>query len=118
MEIDQDWVTNNIDLIMKEFLRIHPEFNEKNKNSINSKSKHKKNMLENMDTLTYRPIYYICKTFPEKEKRIKDLYRNARNERDENEKHCRIWHDNYQRMKQNLINEFGKKSQEVEVALK
>ena len=118
MEIDQDWVTNNIDLIMKEFVKIHPKYKKTDNASMASKSRERKNMLEDMDTMKYRPIYYICKTFPEKEKRIKDLYRNARNERDENEKHCRIWHDNYQRMKQNLINEFGKKSQEVEVALK
>ena len=29
MDIDQQWVKENIDLIMKEFLKINPEFDEK-----------------------------------------------------------------------------------------
>ena len=44
MSVDQEWVRENIDLVMKEFLKIHPQTSQQNK------SKHKRNLLENADT--------------------------------------------------------------------
>ena len=62
MKNDQIWVKENIDEIMKIFIKINPQFNVKDNASHRmAKSRHKKNMLENMDTIVYRPIYFIAK---------------------------------------------------------
>ena len=61
MDIDQIWVQENIDEIMKIFCKINPEFNQKGNPSIrSSKSRHKKKMLENMNTTLYRGYYSIA----------------------------------------------------------
>ena len=60
MDIDQAWVKENIDLIMNEFLRINPELVKKTNSARVAKSRHKKRMLQSMDTPTYRPYYYIA----------------------------------------------------------
>ena len=65
MQIDQEWVVENIDLMMKEFLTVHPQFKKNDNTSMAGRSQHKKAMMRNCDTLTYRPIYYIVKTVTE-----------------------------------------------------
>ena len=61
MDIDKVWVEENIDHIMNIFLGSHPQFKSKDKCSQSAKRRHKKNMLENMDTMMYRPIYQLAR---------------------------------------------------------
>jgi len=61
MDIDKVWVEENIDHIMNTFLGSHPQFKSKDKSSQSAKRRHKKNMLENMDTSLYRPIYQLAR---------------------------------------------------------
>ena len=44
--IDQEWVIENMDHVMKEFLTIHPEFRAPDNASMSAKSRHKKNMMK------------------------------------------------------------------------
>ena len=135
--IDQEWVIENIDHVMKEFLTIHPEFRIQNWDenyetksaSMSAKSRHKKNMMENMDTMIYRPIYHIAKNsydrkHSEENKALHDKIKRFYNEWKECEKHLRCWKSNYESMKssyekvrKNLEEEFGRKSYEYQVAL-
>ena len=62
MKIDQDWVKENIDDIMKIFCKINTQFNVKDNESHRvAKSRHRKKILEDMDKIAYRPIYYIAR---------------------------------------------------------
>ena len=62
MGIDQVWVKDNIDDIMKIFCKINTEFNVKDNESHRAaKSRHKNNMLKDMDKIAYRPIYFIAR---------------------------------------------------------
>lgn len=62
MIIDQIWVEENIDEIMKIFCKINPQFNvTDNASHRASKSRHKRQILEDMDKIAYRPIYYIAR---------------------------------------------------------
>ena len=62
MNIDQNWVEENIDDIMKIFCKINSQFNVKDNESHRvAKSRHKKKILEDMDKIAYRPIYYIAR---------------------------------------------------------
>ena len=54
--IDQEWVIENIDHVMKEFLKIHPEFRGPGNASMSAKSRHKRNMMKNMDTMRFRHL--------------------------------------------------------------
>lgn len=59
MSVDQDWVNENIDLIMKTFCEVHPQMAGKGANERSRRCVHKKKMLNDMDTLSYRPIYEL-----------------------------------------------------------
>ena len=62
MIIDQIWVKENIDEIMRIFCKINPEFNVRDNASHRmAKSRHKKKILEDMDRNIYRPIYFIAR---------------------------------------------------------
>ena len=61
MNIDQDFVKENIQGFMSVFERIH-----RGHLTTANKSYHKKRMLENCDTITYRPFYHLVKTTPQK----------------------------------------------------
>lgn len=62
MNIDQNWVEENIDDIMKIFCKINSQFNVKDNESHRvAKSRHKKKILEDMDKIAYRPIYFIAR---------------------------------------------------------
>lgn len=62
MNIDQNWVEENIDDIMKIFCKINSQFNVKDNASHRmAKSRHKKKILEDMDKIAYRPIYFIAR---------------------------------------------------------
>ena len=61
MDIDKVWVEENIDHIMNTFIASHPQFKSKEKSNQSAKRRHKKNMLENMDTMMYRPIYQLSR---------------------------------------------------------
>jgi len=94
-QLDQEWIERNIDTIMKEFLKINPEFKKKDNVSRMAKSRHKKKMLEDMDSPTYRPYYYIAKRYPEivkaKNRKITKFYNEAK----ENEKYIKMWKSKY-----------------------
>ena len=62
MEIDQNWVIENINLMMRVFMKINGPMSKQNK------SKHKQNILNNADTISYRAIYVLAK---EKKREIK-----------------------------------------------
>ena len=72
MEVEQNWVIENIDIMMKVFMKINGPMSKQNK------SKHKQNMLKNADTISYRAIYVLAQEKKE-EIRIKrqnsELYR-------------------------------------------
>ncbi len=55
MEIEQNWVIENIDIMMRVFMKINGPMSKQNK------SKHKQNMLKNADTISYRAIYVLAK---------------------------------------------------------
>ena len=55
MEIDQNWVIENIELMMRVFMKINGPMSKQNK------SKHKQNILNNADTISYRAIYVLTK---------------------------------------------------------
>lgn len=62
MIIDNIWVEENIDEIMKIFCKINPQFNViDNASHRAAKSRHKRQILEDMDKIAYRPIYYIAR---------------------------------------------------------
>ena len=39
-QLDQEWIEQNIDIIMKEFLIINPEFKKKTNSAMAAKSRH------------------------------------------------------------------------------
>ena len=62
MIIDQIWVEENIDEIMRIFCKINAQFNVKDNESQRvAKCRHKKKILEDMDKIAYRPIYFIAR---------------------------------------------------------
>ena len=89
MSVDQEFVRKNIDLVMKEFLKIHPQTSQQNK------SKHKRNLLQNADTFSYRPIYHIAKTVREREVALREKLKRALRERDEYKTHLGVWKSKY-----------------------
>ena len=115
MDIDQQWVKENIDLIMKEFLKINPEFDEKTNSAMAAKSRHKKLMKKSMDTPTYRPYYYIVKNSSDKINRIQKQNRELRDEVKDIKTHLSCWCENYKTAERKLIEEVGKKSYEYEI---
>ena len=115
MDVDQDWVKDNIDIIMEEFVRIHPEFKKTDDNTMSAKSREKRKMLDDMDTKQYRPIYYIVKKFPDREKALRQKIKRFVADRDEYKQHCDIWSRKYQAAEDRIIEEFGVKSNEYEI---
>ena len=109
MNIDQNWVEENIDDIMKIFCKINSQFNVKDNESHRvAKSRHKKKILEDMDKIAYRPIYYIArrnKDHLEMKHEMKELrneidelensnHANAENLKDEKAKSQKLEEDN------------------------
>ena len=115
MQIDQEWVVENIDLMMKEFLTVHPQFKKNDNTSMAGRSQHKKAMMGNCDTLTYRPIYYIAKTVPETRNHLENKVKRFWNDREDYKRAALVWKSNYDYVKKMIIEEFGKKSYEYEV---
>jgi predicted nuclease with TOPRIM domain len=116
MVIDQIWVQENIDEIMKIFCKINPDFNVKDNASHRmAKSRHKKKILEDMDKIAYRPIYYIArrnKDHLEMKHEMKELrdeiddletsnHANAENLKEEKEKSRKLAEENSMLKSQN-----------------
>ena len=78
--VDQNWVEENISDIMDTFCKINPQFKSKDNASQSAKRRHKKNMLESMDTVAYRPIYHIARFTKIKELRFRKSIREKNNE--------------------------------------
>ena len=57
-----------------------PQFKSKDNASQSAKRRHKKNMLESMDTVAYRPIYRITRFTKIKELRFRKIIREKNNE--------------------------------------
>jgi len=115
-QLDQEWIEQNIDTIMKEFLIINPEFKKKDNVSRMAKSRHKKKMLEDMDSPTYRPYYYIAKRFPEIKASINKKKKRFYNEAKENEKQIKIWKSKYEYAEKKINEYCGEKSYEYQLA--
>jgi hypothetical protein len=115
-QLDQEWIEQNIDIIMKEFLIINPEFKKKTNSAMAAKSRHKKKMLEDMDSPTYRPYYYIAKRYPEivkaKNRKITKFYNEAK----ENEKYIKMWKSKYDYAEKKIKEYCGEKSYEYQIA--
>jgi len=116
MVIDQIWVQENIDEIMNIFCKINPDFNVKDNASHRmAKSRHKKKILEDMDKIAYRPIYYIArrnKDHLEMKHEMKELrdeiddletsnHANAENLKEEKEKSRKLAEENSMLKSQN-----------------
>ena len=116
MNIDQNWVEENIDDIMKIFCKINSQFNVKDNESHRvAKSRHKKKILEDMDKIAYRPIYYIArrnKDHLEMKHEMKELrneidelensnHANAENLKDEKDKCQKLKEENSMLRSQN-----------------
>lgn len=89
--IEQEWAKDNIDLIMKWWIRLNKS------QQTSNRSKDKKNMLVDMDTPRYRAYYYLAKNDEkkklEKAKTIGDRVKYnedqlQRTMNDENMKRC------------------------------
>ena len=117
-QLDQEWIEQNIDIIMKEFLIINPEFKKKTNSAMAAKSRHKNKMIEDMDSPTYRPYYYIAKRFPEARKIDKEKIKRFYNEAKENEQYIQMWKSKYD-YAEKIIKEFnGEQSLGYQVAFK
>jgi len=115
MELDKVWIEENIDHIMNTFIGSHPQFKSKDKSTQSAKRRHKKNMLENMDTMMYRPIYQLArftkKTAKALQEKIKEKDQEIRElieEIDELEKMNHINVERYKEQKENLKDEEAK----------
>jgi hypothetical protein len=122
MEIDNAWAKDNIDIIMKQFLKIHPKFKSGESGSRAGKSIHKKKMLENMDTLTYRPIYYIARFLTNKERVLRDKIKQLSTEKRTTETSLHCWKGKYdtneKRIKtafERVEEQYGRKSYEYQL---
>jgi len=80
MDIDKIWVEENIDEIMNVFVKMNPEFKSNDNSSRACKSRHKKKMLQNMDTTMYRPIYHIARFTKIKEMKLRKIIRKQNTE--------------------------------------
>jgi len=116
MIIDQIWVEENIDEIMKIFCKVNPQFNVRDNESHRvAKSRHKKKILEDMDKIAYRPIYFIArreKDHLEMKHEMKELrdeideletsnHANAENLKEEKEKSRKLAEENSMLRSQN-----------------
>jgi len=101
---------------MKIFCKINPDFNVKDNASHRmAKSRHKKKILEDMDKIAYRPIYYIArrnKDHLEMKHEMKELrdeiddletsnHANAENLKEEKEKSRKLAEENSMLKSQN-----------------
>lgn len=80
MDIDKIWVEENIDELMNVFVKMNPEFKSNENGSRAAKSRHKKKMLQNMDTTMYRPIYHIARSTKIKELKLRKIIRRQNTE--------------------------------------
>jgi hypothetical protein len=80
MDIDKIWVEENIDELMNVFVKMNPEFKSNENSSRACKSRHKKKMLQNMDTTMYRPIYHIARFTKIKEMKLRKIIREQNKE--------------------------------------
>jgi len=115
-QLDQEWIEQNIDKIMKEFLIINPEFNKKDRKTYKQRNYHKNRMLQDMDSPTYRPYYYILKRFPEIKARINKKKNRFYNEAKENEKQIKVWKSKYEYAEKKINEYCGEKSYEYQIA--
>ena len=109
MEIDQAWVIENIDLIMRRFVFIHPKVTTANK------SYHKKRIIKDCNTISYRPFYFIAKHQRDEER----LWKIIKKERDEIKTlkiHFNALISKLESIEGRLEEEFGRKSFEYQTA--
>ena len=73
-------------------------------------------MIEDMDSPTYRPYYYIAKRFPEARKIDKEKIKEFYNEAKENEQYIQIWKSKYDHAEKKIKEHCGEKSYEYKIA--
>ena len=111
MRVDQEWVRENSDKMVGVFLNINPRFQDKRYKS--GLSQHKRAMLGDADTLSYRPIYHIARDG--RVQKLKDgnarLYHKLRTECEKVER----LKAGYEAARGRIVAEFGEKSHEYDV---
>jgi len=115
MQIDQAWVIENIDLIMRRFVLIHPEFDKKDNSSRAAKSRHRRKIMKDCNTISYRPLYYIAKHQRDEDR----LWKIIKTERDEIKTlkiHLNALMSKLESIEGRLEEEFGRKSFEYQTA--
>ena len=100
MDIDKIWVEENIDELMNVFVKMNPEFKSNDNSSRACKSRHKKKMLQNMDTTMYRPIYHIARFTKIKEMKLRKIIRKQNTEYSELEDINHANYENFQHYKE------------------
>lgn len=108
---NQEWIKENIDSIMRQFLKINPQFKKKDNVSRMAKSRHKGNMKRNMDTIVYRPYYYLAK-HKQEEDRLFKIIKKTKEDRDLYKKHLNVWVSKYESAQKKMKDEFGEDSKE------
>jgi len=120
MELDKVWIEENIDDIMNTFIANHPQFKSKDKSTQSAKRRHKKNMLENMDTMMYRPIYQLArftkKTAKMLQQRVTERDQEIRELKDEIDELETVNHGNYENFQ--LYKDKSRKLEEENFTLK
>jgi len=100
MDIDKVWVEENIDELMNVFIQMNPEFKSTDNSSRACKSRHKKKMLQNMDTTIYRPIYHIARFTKVKELKLRKIISEKNKEIKQLETINHANYENYQDYKE------------------
>ena len=112
---NQEWITENIDLIMRIVLKINPDRKSNSPKDRTWRSEKRAKFKESMDSPSARPYYYLAKHKREEDR----LFKIIKQEREENKTMktaLNAWTSNYNRAKKNIIKEFGEKSYEYQVA--
>lgn len=106
---DQTWIKENIDLIMKQVLKINPIRKGKEPKHRTWRSETKSKFIEDMDTPASRPYYFLAKYTQEKDRLFKII--KEKKEETKNLETCvKIHADKYEQAKQRCIDTFGKDS--------
>ena len=111
MSVDQEWVRENIDKMVAAFVSTHAKFRDKRHKS--GLSQHKRAMLADADTLSYRPIYLAARDTRAQRQQEGNarLFHKLRVEREKVE---RLEAD-YEAARGRIVAEFGEKSHEYDV---
>jgi len=110
---DQTWIKENIDLIMRQVLKINPKRKGKEQKHRTWRSDTKSKFIDDMDTPAARPYYYLAKHTKE-ESRLFKIIKEKKAETKNLETCIKIQADKYDKAKQRCIDTFGKDSHQYQ----